>query len=195
MHIIAGLGNPGETYEGTRHNTGRMTVEYFRTKHDFPEWRFDKKLNAKVSEGKIGKEKVMLVTPDTFMNNSGKTIGKLVKSKKAALDLLVIYDDLDMPFGSLRISYGRSSGGHNGLESVIRAVKTKDFPRLRLGVSPATLSGKIRKPSGEKKVLDFLLSGFSKSERDALSKVFKKAGEAIEASVTDGYQLAMNRFN
>ncbi len=195
MHIILGLGNPGEKYAETRHNTGRRAVESFRARHDFPPWRFDKKLNAEVSEGKVGKEKVVLVLPDTFMNNSGKTASRLVKSKKAAAGLLVVYDDLDMPFGTLRFSFGRSSGGHNGLESIIRAMKTKDFPRLRLGISSATPSGKIRKPSGEKKVLDFILDSFSKSENDALSKVFKKADEAMEVSVTQGYQVAMNRFN
>lgn len=195
MHIVMGLGNPGEKYEGTRHNAGRLALESFRKQNDFPEWRFDKKMNAQLSEGKIGKEKVLLMCPDTFMNNSGKAVAYVVKSKKAAADLLVVYDDLDMPFGHLKISYGRSSGGHNGLESVIRAVKTKDFPRLRIGVSPATPTGKLRKPSGEKKVLDFLLGGFSKSERDALGKVFKKAGEAIEVAVQDGYQMAMNQFN
>lgn len=195
MQFIIGLGNPGEEYSGTRHNSGRMALDYFRKKNDLPEWRFDKKLNAQVSEGKVRKEKVFLACPDTFMNNSGKTAGQLVKSKKAAADVLVIYDDLDMPFGALRISYGRSSGGHNGLESIIRAVKTKDFPRLRIGVSPATPSGKLRKPSGEKKVLDFLLGEFSKSEQGALVKVFKKASEAIGTVVADGYQAAMNRYN
>ena len=195
MKIIVGLGNPGEKYEGTRHNTGRSTLEYFRKKHDFPQWEFNKKLNAHVAEGKIGKEKIFLAVPDTFMNNSGKTVAQLVKTKKAANDLLVVYDDLDMPFGHLRVSYGRSSGGHNGLESIIRALKTKDFPRLRVGVSPATPSGKIRKPSGEKKILDFLLGTFSKSEQGALSKVFKKADEVIVVAVSDGYQMAMNQFN
>jgi len=195
MNLIVGLGNPGEKYEGTRHNAGRMALEYFRKQHEFSEWRFDKKLNAQVAEGKIGKEKVTLVTPDTFMNNSGRAVGQLVKSKKAALDLLVVYDDLDLPLGSMKISFGRSSGGHNGLESIIRSVKTKDFPRVRLGVSPATPGGKTRKPAGEKKVLDFLLGGFSNKEEESLKKIFKKAGEAMELSVSEGYQMAMNTFN
>ncbi|MBV9349389.1 MAG: aminoacyl-tRNA hydrolase [Patescibacteria group bacterium] len=195
MRIIIGLGNPGAEYEGTRHNTGRSALEYFRKTRDFPEWRFDKSLNAEVSEGKVGKEKVILARPNTFMNNSGRSAAKLVKSKKAAADLLVVYDDLDMPFGAMRFSYGRSSGGHNGVESVIRALKTRDFPRLRLGVSPATPSGKLKKPAGEKKVLDFLLGRFSKSEIVSLAKIFKKAGEAMEIAISEGYQAGMNRFN
>lgn len=195
MHIIIGLGNPGEKYEGTRHNAGRLALEHARRTFDFSEWHFDKKLNAEVSEGNIGKEKAMLVCPDTFMNNSGRTVAHLIKSKKAAAEMLVVYDDLDLPLGSLKISFGRSSGGHNGLESVIRAVKTRDFPRLRIGVSPATPSGKIKKPSGEKTVLAFLLGAFSKKERDTLLRFFKKTDEVIEVAATEGYQAAMNRFN
>ncbi|MES2014762.1 MAG: aminoacyl-tRNA hydrolase [Patescibacteria group bacterium] len=195
MNIIVGLGNPGEKYDGTRHNAGRMALDWFRKKYDFPDWQFDKKLNAHISKGKVGSKPALLMIPDTFMNNSGKAVAGLVKSKKAALELLVVYDDLDIPFGIKKISFGRSSGGHNGLESIIRAVKTKDFPRLRLGVSPATPSGKIRKPLGEKKVLDFLLGEFSKKERETLPKVFKTAGEVIASTVTDGYVIAMNHCN
>jgi PTH1 family peptidyl-tRNA hydrolase len=194
MHLIVGLGNPGGEYEGTRHNAGRLALEYFRKK-GFPEWRYDKKLNAQVSEGSIGKEKTMLLAPDTFMNNSGRAVSPLIRSKKAAEQLVVVYDDLDVPFGALKISFGRSSGGHNGLESIIRAVKTKDFPRIRIGVSPATPGGKLKKPAGEKAVLDFLLGGFSKKEREELPKIFKKVSEGLELTVTDGYQAAMNRCN
>lgn len=195
MHLIVGLGNPGEKYEGTRHNTGRMALQLFAKKHDFSEWRFDKKMNAEVCEGKVGKEKVTLLAPDTFMNNSGKAVAYLVKSKKAALDTVVVYDDLDLPLGMMKLSFGRSSGGHNGLESIIRAIHTKDFPRIRIGVSPATPGGKLKKPAGEEAVLKFLLGKFSEKERDALKKVFKKAGEAMEVAATEGYQMAMNHFN
>ncbi|MES2135000.1 MAG: aminoacyl-tRNA hydrolase [Patescibacteria group bacterium] len=195
MHIIVGLGNPGEKYENTRHNIGRTTLDWFRKKYDFSDWEFNKKINAHTAEGKVGKVKALLIIPDTFMNNSGKSVAGLVKSKKAASELLVVYDDLDIPFGSLKISYGRSSGGHNGLESIIRAVKTKDFPRIRMGVSPSTPSGKLRKPAGEKKVLDFLLGEFSKKEREVMSKFLKQAGEAIEVAIAEGYQMAMNKCN
>lgn len=195
MKIIVGLGNPGEKYEHTRHNAGRMTLDWFRKKYNFSDWEFNKKINAHTAEGKVGKVKALLVIPDTFMNNSGKAVLGLVKSKKAASELLVVYDDLDIPFGTFKISYGRSSGGHNGLESIIRAVKTKDFPRLRFGVSPATPSGKLKKPSGEKKVLDFLLGEFAKKEREVMLKVLEKAGESIAITVEEGYQTGMNKCN
>lgn len=195
MHIIVGLGNPTEEYEQTRHNAGRMALEWFQKKHDFSSWEFDKRLNAHTSEGKIGKTKTLLVIPDTFMNNSGKAVAALVKSKKAAQELLVVYDDLDIPFGSFKVSYGRSSGGHNGVESIIRALKTKDFPRIRFGVSPATPSGKLRKPSGEKKILDFLLGTFSKKEQEMFPKIMKKVGEAINIAAEEGHVMAMNKCN
>lgn len=195
MQSIVGLGNPGEKYAKTRHNTGRMVLESLRTKHGLPAWTFDRKLNAEISEGKLGKTKVLLVCPDTFMNNSGKTVTKLVSSKKAALGMLVVYDDLDLPLGTLKVSFGKSSGGHNGLESILRALKTKDFPRVRIGVSPATPGGKIRKPQSEKKVLEFLLGEFSKKEMETFTKVIKKVLEAIEVSAEEGYVKAMNVCN
>ncbi|MDE2078781.1 MAG: aminoacyl-tRNA hydrolase [Patescibacteria group bacterium] len=195
MHIIVGLGNPGEEYAASRHNAGRMALEHFRKKFGFGEWQSDKKLNADTSEGKIGKEKTLLVAPNTFMNNSGRAVGKLVSSKKAAEKLLVVYDDLDLPLGAMKISFGRSSGGHNGLESIIRAVKTRDFPRIRLGVAPSTPSGKVKKPAGEQKVVDFLLGDFSKKDHEALPKIFKRAGEAMEVCVAEGYQMGMNKYN
>ena len=195
MHIIAGLGNPGEEYDGTRHNTGRIVLEYFRKKNDFSGWRSDKKTRSLVSEGKIGKEKVMLVLPDGFMNNSGKSLAPLIKNKKAAENLTVIYDDLDLPVGSIKISFDRGSGGHKGMESIIRALKTRAFIRIRVGISPATPSGKLKKPHGEKAVIDFILKKFSPKEQEALKKVSKKAGEAVVSIVTDGRERAMGEFN
>ena len=194
MHVVVGLGNPGDEYKMTRHNTGRTFLEYFCTKHDSSEWMFDKKLNAHVSEGTIGKRKTVFVLPDTFMNRSGDAVKKLVKGKKAAEEFVVAYDDLDLPLGTIKISFGRSSGGHRGLESVIKALGTKDFPRIRIGVSPVTPSGKVRKP-GEKKILAFLLGKFTKGEQEKMTKVYKKVGGALITILADGYVSAMNTFN
>ena len=174
-YIIAGLGNPGEEYENTRHNTGRIVLEAVR-KEFGGDFEFNKKLNAQVSEGKIGKEKVTFVAPDTFMNNSGKAIGQLVKSIKAAEKLVVIYDDFNLPLGRIRISYNRSSGGHNGIESIIKAVKTEAFLRIRVGTAPENAKGNARTPHGDDKIeknqhgylhkcyalFEFLLSFFQK---------------------------------
>src|SRR3989344_336042 len=117
--VIVGLGNPGEEYASTRHNTGRMAVEFFARDGGFQEFHEDKKVKAHIAGGMIGKTAVALVLPDTFMNKSGSALAKYVKSVKAAERLIVVYDDLDLPLGTMKLSFDRGSGGHRGLESVI----------------------------------------------------------------------------
>jgi PTH1 family peptidyl-tRNA hydrolase len=195
MYIIAGLGNPTEEYESTRHNVGRIVLEYFRVKNNFSDWTPKKKIKALTAEGKIGKSKVLLIEPDNFMNNSGKSLAFVVTSAKKAAGLVVVYDDIDLPLGTFKISFNRGSGGHRGVESVIKSVKTKAFVRLRVGVATTTPSGKIRKPKGEQKVLDFLMGDFKPKERDILKKVSKKAAEALEMIVLEGKEKAAGEFN
>ena len=190
-----GLGNPGEEYTNTRHNTGRMAVEFLAKRNDLSEWKVDKKSKSLISRGAIDKTLVALVLPETFMNKSGTASAAFVKNPKAAERLVVVYDDLDLPIGSMKLSFDRGSGGHKGIESIARALKTTKFVRVRIGVSPETAGGSLRKPSGEKAVLDFILARFKPSEIDELKKVFKKASEAIETIVTEGREIAMNRFN
>ncbi|MEK7176886.1 MAG: aminoacyl-tRNA hydrolase [Patescibacteria group bacterium] len=174
MYIVVGLGNPGTEYAHTRHNVGRMMEDYIEDS---------------------GKIKAKFLYLPTFMNKSGVGVAKFVKSKKEAEKLVVIYDDLDLPLGSLKISYSRSSGGHRGVESIIRALKTENFIRLRIGIAPATSGGKIRKPKGEKAVLDFILGKFRATEEATLKKVFKTALDAVETIVSEGKDVAMNKFN
>jgi len=193
--IISGLGNPGEEYTSTRHNTGRMATEFFAKANKFGEWKEDKKAKAQVSKGMIGKTLAVLIAPDTFMNKSGAAIGKFVKSQKAAERLIVIYDDLDLPLGKMKLSFDRGSGGHKGIESIERAVKTRKFVRIRVGVSPSTASGAIRKPEGEKVVVNFILTRFKANELEELKRIFKRVTEAIEMIVSDGREIAMNKFN
>ena len=193
--LIVGLGNPGEEYEDTRHNVGRIILDRLRKSEKFSEWSFDKKINALKSTGALGKEKVTLLLPQGFMNNSGKSLKELAGSAKKAEKCLVVYDELDIPLGSMKISFGRSSGGHNGVESIIKNMKTRDFPRIRVGICPATPSGKLKKPHGEKEVIDFILGKFKASEEEALKKVGKQAIEAIKVLVVEGRQVAMNTFN
>lgn len=195
MHIIVGLGNPGEKYENTRHNTGRILVEDFRAAHNFPDFVSSGKYQALISEGKVGNEKVLLMMPETFMNKSGGSLKSLIKTKKAAEQLIVVYDDMDLPLGTMRIAFGRGSGGHNGVESIIKTLKTKDFVRIRVGVSPSTPGGKLRKPKGEKAVIDFLMGDFKKVETDALKKEAKVVRKMVETIVAEGRAVAMNTFN
>lgn len=195
MFYIVGLGNPGEKYEGSRHNTGRDFVFYLAKKEKFSDWKTDKKLNAMTSAGSLGGKKTMLIAPETFMNNSGNSVRPLKLSKKALESLVVCYDDLDLGLGNLKLSFNRGNGGHNGLASIIKAVKSEAFPRIRFGVSPQTPKGKVKKPSGEKDVIKFLMSEFRTNEKDALKKAYKKATEALEVLISDSREKAMSQFN
>lgn len=188
MYYIVGLGNPGEEYKMTRHNTGRMIVEDFAKSKKFANWAFDKKSNALKSEGKIKKEKVLLLLPETFMNNSGNAVMKFITSKKKAENLIVAHDDLDLPLGRFKISFAKSSGGHKGVESVIKKIKTDKFIRIRVGTSPK------KKPQG-KDVIKFLMGKFTPKELLVFKKTSKKITSAIEMIVTEGLQKAMNEFN
>ncbi len=193
-YIFVGLGNPGDEYKETRHNTGRMLVEWFGKSLD-AEWKTDKKLNATVAKVKVGKTPVTLVLPETFMNNSGKSVKPLLTSVKAAEKLMVIYDDLDLPFGTNKISFNKSSGGHRGLESIIKSIKTEKFARVRVGISPTTPSGKIKKPKGEDAVTKVILGKFKDEEMKELKKLSKSVNEALEVFVSEGLEKAMTGFN
>lgn len=194
-YFIAGLGNPGKEYENTRHNVGRIILESFRVGNNFSEWKDDKKNKSLVSDGKVGKSKVVLIEPNNFMNNSGKSFAKVITSAKKAENLIVVYDDIDLPLGVLKISFNRGSAGHRGVESVIKSVKTKEFIRLRVGVSPVTPSGKIKKPKGEQKVLDFLMGNFKPKEKEVLKKILKNTTMALETIITEGREKAAGKFN
>jgi PTH1 family peptidyl-tRNA hydrolase len=193
-YIFVGLGNPGEEYVETRHNTGRILVTMFGKAHD-AEWKTDKKLQAQVAKVKIGKTPVTLVLPDTFMNNSGKSVKPLIGSVKAGEKLMVLYDDLDLPFGVSKISFNKSSGGHKGVESIIKNIKTEKFARVRVGISPTTTTGKIRKPQGEDAVTKVILGKFKPEEMLELKKLSKRVNEALETFVTGGLEKAMTRYN
>lgn len=162
MFTIVGLGNPGPEYERTRHNAGRIIVGVLEKTHGLP-------------------QKTKVIVPTTFMNQSGKAVTPYIQSKKAAHSLVVVHDDLDLPLGVVRVSYARGSGGHNGVKSVARAVKTEEFIRIRIGVSKLA-RGKAKKPAGEKAVLDYLLGKFTKREYALVTgPIAKRVGEALSA--------------
>lgn len=195
-YIIVGLGNPGAEYDNTRHNTGRIAVDTFAKKvgadKDFEE---DKKLKSETAKVKVGKNTAVLIKPNTFMNKSGDAVRSLIKSKKAAETLVVIHDDLDIPFGKVKLSFNKSSGGHRGVESIIKAVKTEGFIRMRIGISPANAKGIVKKPQGEKAVGDFILGKFKPSELDELKKIMKRAAEGLETLVKEGREIATGFVN
>lgn len=174
--IIAGLGNPGKEYDGTRHNVGRDFLMAIEKKEG--------------EKGKLFGKKVTILLPDTYMNNSGVAFKKLVTSKKQAEQLVVLQDELDLPLGKVKLSFGSSSGGHNGINSIHKAIKTKDFVRIRIGISPATASGKLKKPSGEEDVVKFVLGKFKATEQDKLKKAKKLVRDALELLVNEGRDKA-----
>lgn len=193
--VVMGLGNPGEEYKNTRHNAGRMAVEHFAKYAGSQNWKEDKKSNSLTTGATVGKTIVALVLPNTFMNKSGFAASKFIKSVKAAERLIVVYDDLDLPIGKIKISFDRGSGGHKGVESIMASLKTKRFTRIRVGISPVTAGGTVKKPLGEDIVNDFILKKFREPELEELKKVFKRVAHAIDVIVSEGPLIAMNHFN
>jgi PTH1 family peptidyl-tRNA hydrolase len=192
-YIIVGLGNPGGEYAKTRHNAGRMVVEYIAKKakeSEFDEFVLRKAAKATVASGTIDGEKVELVLPEVYMNDSGKVMPSFVKSVKAAQKLLVIRDDLDLPLGVIKMTFGRGSGGHKGVESIMKTLKTKDFAQLKIGISGETPKGKLKKPSAGDKVIKHVIGNFSPKEEPELKKMLKKSAEVSALFVTEGIEKA-----
>ncbi|MSU55240.1 MAG: aminoacyl-tRNA hydrolase [Candidatus Taylorbacteria bacterium] len=201
-YIIVALGNPGAEYENTRHNTGRIVLDVFAKANDFPEFAPDKKFKALISEGKVGKTSVLLLEPESFMNNSGESLKKIKDFKfklsgkgkdkiKEVTNLAVIHDDLDIPFGSYKISFNKSSGGHRGVESIIKAVKTQAFVRIRVGI--ASSSSVVKKSQDEETVNKVILGKFSPDQMAELKKLSKSVSPALSVLLVDGREKAMSQ--
>ena len=171
--IIVGLGNPDKEYLGTRHNIGKDML---------------------AALGSALPKRPKIADLNVYMNNSGGPLRKLVTSKKAAEHLIVLHDELDVPLGKVKISFGSSAGGHKGVTSVQKALKTQDFVRVRIGISPSTPSGKLKRPDGDK-IVDFVLGKFRPPELEKLKKVRKKVQEALELLLTEGRERAMTEIN
>ena len=194
MLTVVGLGNPGDEYAKTRHNAGRLVLEALASKNDFSSWKKDGKSKALLSAGEIGGVKMQFVAPDNFMNNSGSSVAYYLKTKESLADLVVVYDDMDFPLGKIKVSFDRGTGGHNGIESIQQHVQSREFLRIRVGVSPVGQEG-MEKPKGEQAVLDLLLKNFKKSELEALEQISAKVGEALATYAKEGKERTMNVFN
>lgn len=193
--VIVGLGNPGKEYEKTRHNAGRSAVELVAKQNDMGEFSFNKTANALVAKGSIGGLVAILVLPETMMNLSGKAVGAFVKTPKAAKNLLVIHDDLDLPLGTVKMVFGRGSGGHKGVESIMSTLKTQDFARIRLGISAAGKKNQAKKVSGEEKVVKFVIGKWKPAEEATVKKMLKKAAEAAALFAEEGLEAATQFAN
>jgi PTH1 family peptidyl-tRNA hydrolase len=182
--LIAGLGNPGRKYRGSRHNIGFMVVDRLAAAHGIESRQVRQK--AIVGHGRICDRAVILAKPQTFMNNSGDAIGPLAKYYKLMPEnVLIIYDEIDLPFGTIRLRPKGGAGGHNGMKSIINHLG-QDFPRLRLGVG---------RPSGRMPVPAHVLQDFHKDELPLLEEVLEEAVRAVETFLRHDIQLAMSRHN
>ncbi len=185
--IIVGLGNPGPKYEKTRHNIGFIVVDHLAEAYHLRFHSGKKSFKSETATGTIDHSKVLLVKPLTFMNNSGEAVKAILdfyKSKPE--DVLVVHDDLDLPLGRIRIVKKGGAGGHNGIRSIIAHVGTQNFPRLRIGIG---------RPQNEIPVENYVLSPFSRQERELLEKIIKTSTEAIITILRKGIDIAMNQFN
>jgi len=183
--IIVGLGNPGKEYANNRHNVGFMIADQLAARHNL---KFSRMMNKSiVALGEIAGYKVILAKPQTFMNLSGESVGPIVKFYKADLShLLVIYDELDLPLGQLRMRPKGSAGGHNGMKSIIARLGSDGFPRLRIGIG---------RPPGQRDPRDYVLEDFTSSELVILEPVFARAIEGVQRWLTEGIDSAMNFIN
>jgi len=186
MVLITGLGNPGNTYKGTRHNIGFEAID--KMAYDFGiSMKPNRRFKAVIGEGRIGGKQVILAQPQTFMNLSGEAVRAITQFYKIpAQNLIVIYDDIALPVGDIRVRQRGSSGGQKGMVSIIAQLKTEEFPRVRIGIG--------EKPPGFK-LADYVLSRFFKEEHEAMIKGVTNAGDAVELIIKEGTDSAMNKYN
>jgi len=184
--LIVGLGNPGTKYKNTRHNLGFLVIDKFQEKNNFPDFKTSKRFNALISKDKLNGCEIILGKPQTFMNNSGISVKKLLSFFKPK-ELIVIHDDIDIPFGKIKIVKNRGSAGHKGIESIINTIKTKNFIRIRIGIQPK--NEKIKNPS------DFVTQVFKKEEKAKLKNILERATSAIEIILKEGLARAMETYN
>ncbi len=185
MIVIAGLGNPGREYEKTRHNAGYDVLDVFAAENGI---RVDRiKFKSMTGEGFIAGEKVMLIKPLTYMNKSGEAVREVLDFYKLdKSNLIVLVDDIDIQFGSIRIRKRGSAGSHNGMKSIISHIGTDEFTRIKLGIG---------KNPEYYDLADYVLSKFSKEEREEIDKMIVRAAQATKMILTDGVDAAMNIFN
>jgi PTH1 family peptidyl-tRNA hydrolase len=187
MKLIVGLGNPGRAYANNRHNIGFTCLNHLARTHGI---KFDqKKGRARIGMGKVAGNRLVLAKPQTYVNSSGESVSRLVKKFNIGLDdLIIIHDDLDLPLGKIRLSYGSSSGGHKGIESIISYLGNQNFTRVRVGIG---------RPAGasEDEIIAYVLSDFTAEQKQAIAPAIPKVTEAILCLLTEGLEAAMNKFN
>lgn len=197
MFYLVGLGNSGADYATTRHNVGWLVLDKLCERHRIPEAILQNSVSGRTSVGKIAGVSVSVLYPETMMNNSGTAVRKFVPDYEGKR-LIVLYDDVDLPLGEVRVSFGRGDGGHNGMKSVIEKMGTRDFVRVRIGIGKVSIwpwqKGQLIRPQADK-LPKFVLGKFSKHELREVEKVTESVNEIVTVIVQYGYLTAMNRFN
>ncbi len=193
MQLIIGLGNPGQGYANNRHNVGFICLNHFARTQGI---RFDKKQGkAHIGTGEVDGNKIVVAKPQTYMNLSGQSVSRLVRKFSINPDdLLVIHDDLDLPCGKIRIRQGSSSGGHQGIESIITELGSQDFIRIRVGIGRPPTSGGSTEIS-ESDIIAHVLGNFTPDEKQVIHQVIPRVSEAVLCLLTEGLVAAMNRYN
>jgi len=193
MKLIVGLGNPGRGYANNRHNLGFMCLKHFARAHGI---KFDRKQGrARTGYGEVAGNKVVVARPQTYMNQSGQAVSRLVRKFNTALDnLVIIHDDLDLPLGKIRIRQGGGSAGHKGIDSITTELGSQDFTRIRAGIGrPPVVDGSTE--IDEADIIAYVLSDFTPEEKQAITQVIPRVNEAILCLLTEGLTTAMNRYN
>lgn len=185
MKLFVGLGNPGKKYEKTKHNIGFMVIDSLSKRLNIP--LNESKFNGQFGSGLVDGEKVFLLKPLTYMNLSGECVRPFMDYFKISPeDLIVIYDDLDLPVGKIRLRQKGSAGGHNGMKSVISAIGTENFHRLRVGIG---------RPENRQPVVDYVLSAFAEEDQEVIEDVVEKCSEACEKAIHSPFIEVMNKYN
>ncbi len=180
--LVVGLGNPGPEYHGTRHNVGFQVVERLADASGL-KWRRERQ--ASLARGEVAGRTALLAKPLTYMNLSGRAVGPLARQHNLPLErVLIVFDDMDLPLGRMRLRPGGGAGGHNGIRSLIDSFRSQEFPRIRLGVG---------RPAEE--AIDHVLSRFSQAELPVIEEALARTVEAVESILRDGLEAAMNRYN
>ena len=188
MKIVIGLGNPGSKYEFTRHNIGFRIIDSLARDMGI-EFNKVKSYYSLISRGMINNHKVMLVKPQTFMNLSGRAVNRVVSYYKIPLqDLLIVYDDLNLELGQVRIRKKGSSGGHKGIESIMQYLNSEDIPRLRIGIGNPSVNYNFD-------CVSYVLSNFNNDEEDKIEEVIQLSTEAVKTIIEDGFEKAMRKYN
>ncbi|MGC8852759.1 MAG: aminoacyl-tRNA hydrolase [Hydrogenobacter sp.] len=185
IKLLVGLGNPGKKYEKTRHNVGFMVIDQLAKKLKLKDYQ--EECLSHVYKAKIGGREVLLAKPQTYMNNSGIAVVNLLEEHNISPEeMIVIYDDLDLPLGRLRLKLEGSSGGHHGVESIIKEIKTEKFPRLKVGIG---------RPKDKSQVVNYVLSPFSEEEEQILYTVLERSRECLMRCIEISPEYAMNFCN